>query len=182
MTNKEKFLRNNVGFHFEDLSLMKQAELNAITANLGVSLDWVLLALSKDSLENWEKWGFNLFKKAEFRREIDSLLAALDKMEESQFKKENNRKKGKEIWVSEKTFRYCYDGVMKQGKLLPHMTSEEMQRKGLNDYWTYGYALKPEGYGWIDDIIKNKREVDEEDWLRFCMSVQHVGLITKPKN
>ena len=57
MTNKEKFLRENVGFHFEDLSLMKQAELNAITANLGLSLDWVLLALSRDSLENWGKVG-----------------------------------------------------------------------------------------------------------------------------
>ena len=80
MTNKEKFLRNNVGFHFEDLSLMKQIELNAITAELNLSLDWVLLALSKDTLENWEKWGFNLFKKADFHKEIDGLLAALDKM------------------------------------------------------------------------------------------------------
>ena len=167
MTNKEKFLRENVGFHFEDLSLMKQAELNAITASLGLSLDWVLLALSKDSLENWEKWGFNLFKKAEFHNEIDGLLAALDKMEESQFKKENSRsrKNGKQIWVSEKTFRYCYDGVMKQGRLL---TEEEAAAQKLDSYWTYGYALK--------------EEIEEEDWVKFCLAVQHVQLIRKPKN
>ena len=46
MTNKEKFLRNNVGFHFDDLSLMKQIELNAITAELNLSLDWVSFCLA----------------------------------------------------------------------------------------------------------------------------------------
>ena len=177
MTNKEKFLRENVGFHFEDLSLIKQAELNAITASLGLSLDWVLLALSRDSLENWEKWGFNLFRKAEFHKEIDGLLAALDKMEESQFKKENSRKRknGKHIYVSEKTFKYCYDGVMKQGRLL---TQEQAQALNLDGYWTYGYSLKPEDYDWINIIISSKGDVDEEDWLQFCLSVQYVDLIS----
>ena len=77
MTNKEKFLNSNIGFHFEDLSLIRQAELQNIMELLGVSQDWIKLALSKDSLDNWEKWGFNLFKKVEFRTEIDNLLAAL---------------------------------------------------------------------------------------------------------
>ena len=170
MTNKEKFLRNNVGFHFEDLSLMKQIELNAITAELNLSLDWVLLALSKDTLENWEKWGFNLFKKADFHKEIDGLLAALDKMEESKFKKENSRNR-KQIWVSEKTFKYCYKGVMKQGRLL---TEEEAAAQKLDSYWTYGYSLKEEDYDWINTIVATKQELDEEDWVSFCLAVQLV--------
>lgn len=62
MTNKEKFLRQNVGFHLEDLSLMRQAELDAVRRNLRLSDDWVLLALSKDSLEGWEN-GDSAFSK-----------------------------------------------------------------------------------------------------------------------
>ena len=30
MTNKEKFLIDNVGFHYEDLSLIRQTELDVI--------------------------------------------------------------------------------------------------------------------------------------------------------
>ena len=73
MTNKEKFLRRNIGFHLEDLSLVRQAELAAIKKNLKLSDDWVLLALSKNTLEGWEKWGFGVFKKMEFYDEVDSL-------------------------------------------------------------------------------------------------------------
>ena len=58
-----QFLNTNVGFHYEDLSLMRRVELKEIKKELNVSNEWILLALSKDKLENWEEWGFGLFKK-----------------------------------------------------------------------------------------------------------------------
>ena len=67
MTNKEKFLSMNVGFHFEDLSLSRQLELSAIQEEMKVSKEWIMLALSKKDLNNWEEWGFALFKNSDFK-------------------------------------------------------------------------------------------------------------------
>ena len=94
MTNKEKYLISNVGFHSEDLSLMRQIELETVAKELGVSKEWILLALSKDTLEGWEKWGFNLFKKPEFKSGIDRQLELLNKKDEQEFKKANTQKEG----------------------------------------------------------------------------------------
>ena len=104
-----------MGFHLEDLSLVRQAELDAARRNLTLSNDWVLLALSKDSLEGWEKWGFGIFKKTDFYNEVDSLLATLNRMDDAKFKAENERvaakNKGKRLRVSDTTFRTVYEGL-----------------------------------------------------------------------
>lgn len=98
---------------------MRQAELTAAKRNLKLSDDWVLLALSKDSLEGWEKWGFGIFKKMDFYDEVDSLLTALNRMDDSKFKAENERvaakNKTKRLRVSDRTFRTVYDGLQRQG-------------------------------------------------------------------
>lgn len=167
MTNKEKFLRENVGFHFDDLSLIRQAELELMMEEKNISLEWVLLALSKNSLENWEKWGFSLMEKDEFKREVNSLVKALARMTDDDFKKAN-KKKDKGIWVSEETFQYCFSKVMAQGKLF---TQEEAARLNLTDYWTYSYAIKDKP--WIDTIIATG-QVEEEDKVAFCLAVQRV--------
>lgn len=173
MTNREKFLRANVGFHFEDLSLIRQAELEAIQEELQLSNDWILLALSKDSLEQWEKWGFNLFKKAEFRKEVAAVLKALDKMGDGQFKKENSKNRN-HIYVSEENFRKCFEGVKAQGGLL---TDKEAAAKALPSYWTYSASLKEADGSWINLVIASGEELDSDDQLRFCLSVQKVNRI-----
>ena len=175
MTNKEKFLINNVGFHSEDLSLMRQIELETVAKELGVSKEWILLALSKDTLEGWEKWGFNLFKKPEFKSGIDRQLELLNKMDEQEFKKANTKKKAKKLHVSYETFMKCWNGVKAQGGIY---TKDEAEQLGLTDYWVVGYAVKDskkeEVKNWVNTIIAANEQPDEDMWAYFCLCVQHV--------
>ena len=180
MTNKEKYLINNVGFHSEDLSLIRQIELETVAKELGVSKEWILLALSKDTLEGWEKWGFNLFKKPEFKAGIDNLLKSLDKMDEQEFKKSNTKKKGKKLYVSYETFMKCWNGVKAQGCI--YATEEEAEALGLTDYWVLGNSVTKdkaeEIKNWVNIIIAADEQPDDEDtWLKFCLSVQHTVIV-----
>lgn len=172
MTNKEIFLKENVGFHYEDLSLMRQIELQQIIKEMGVSVDWMLLALSKDTLENWEKWGFALFKKADFRTTINNLEQVINSMSEDKFKKENNRKnqKNPQIWVSEETFRRIWNSVKQQGQLY---TEEEAAAHSIPCYWTYNPTLEPERRSNVDMMVACS-ELPEEDWTAFVVSVRRV--------
>ena len=172
MTSKEKFLIDNVGFHYEDLSLIRQTELDVIKNELGVSKEWMLLALSRDTAENWNKWGFALFRKADFRNTVNNLEQAVDKMSEERFKQENNRKKAKTPMASvdESTFRKKWEAVKKQGCLY---TKEEAEARSLTHYYTYNSALNPERYSTIDLIIAQDT-IDENDWAVFVMSIQEV--------
>lgn len=175
MTNKEKFLINNVGFHSEDLSLIRQIELKTVAKELGVPKEWVLLALSKDSLEKWEQWGFNLFKKPEFKAEIDSLLKTLNKMDEYEFQKANSKKATQGIHTSYRNFMKCWNGVKAQGGIY---TKDEAEQLGLTDYWVVGYAVKDskkeEVKNWVNTIIAANEQPDEDMWAYFCLCVQHV--------
>lgn len=175
MTNKERFLRDNVGFHFEDLSLIRQTELEAITNELQLNKEWVLLALSKNKLEEWEKWGFALFKKTDFRKEVDQLLRTIDNISEEKFKKENNRKNPKNptLNVDEKIFRKMWDGVKKQGSLY---TEEEAAARNLTCYWTYGNIVQPEQYSSVNLMVAQEN-LPEEDWALFCISVKEIKII-----
>lgn len=178
MTNKEKFLINNVGFHSEDLSLIRQAELEAIVNELGVPREWVLLALSKDSLEKWEQWGFKLFKKPEFKAEIDSLLKSLNKMDEFQFQKANTKKATQGIHTSYRNFIKCWNGVKAQGGVYTEIETESLN---LDDYWVVGYAVrddkKEEIKAWVNTIVAANEQPSEDEWAYFCLCVQHVVVV-----
>lgn len=176
MTNKYKFLLSNVGFHYEDLSLIRQAELQTIKTEMGLSDEWVLLALSKDSLDSWEKWGFNLFKKAEFKSNIDTLITVLDKMDDNKFKKEmkKQKKNNKEISVSYTNFKRIYEGVLEQGGIL---TDAEADKQRRTAYYTYSDMLNNEGRVWLNMLLAENRkwhEVDEDDQIKFTLAVKHV--------
>ena len=176
MTMKEKFLKQNVGFHFDDLSLMRQAELTAIATELGVSDDWILLALSKDSLESWEKWGFSLFRKNTFRAEIDNLLEIISRMDEKKFKQAAQKKTGKQVFISEKDFKRVWSGVKAQGRLY---TVEEAEKLRLPCYWTYGYAVNPENYPEVNMMFATSSMPDEEEWCAYALAVQYVRAINE---
>lgn len=171
MTNKEQFLKMNVGFHYEDLPLEKQLELEAIKNSMNLSTEWVYLALSKCPMEEWCKWGFGLFRKPDFKNEIDALLTAFNKADDSRFAKEIKRKKEKDrgLYVSEATFKKVYDGVMAQGALY--------DTSNLPYYWSYGYSLTDEGRRWIDNLIESKQKAEtfsDEDKTRFCLACQKI--------
>lgn len=43
MTNKERFLKMNVGFHSKDLPFDKQVELEAIQEQMNLTKEWIYL-------------------------------------------------------------------------------------------------------------------------------------------
>lgn len=178
MTNKEMFLKSNVGFHFDDLSLVRQTELKAAISKFNLSNEWVYLALSKDKLEGWEKWGFSLFNKAEFRQEIDNLLKAFDQLKEDDFKKElkRNSKKKNQLSASKEEFMKVYNGIKEQGKVIVKHPEEEEP----GEYWTYGNALLPEYYYIADEYAAAAaagKEIEEEEWEKFFLCFQKVKVI-----
>lgn len=170
MTQKEQFLQNNVGFHMEDLELIRRLELKKIINDMNLSWDWVMLALSKDSLDNWNRFGFSLFKKSDFKAEVDALERDFSKISEQEFKKENNKNNGPSIWVDEAIFRAKWNGVKLQGKIY---TDAEAASLELSTY--YGYNEKcyfPE----LDEWVKMD-ELPQEDWVTFCIAVQKVIMV-----
>lgn len=188
MTNKEKFLRQNVGFHLEDLSLMRQAELDAVRRNLRLSDDWVLLALSKDSLEGWEKWGFGIFKKTDFYDEVDSLLTTLNRMDDSKFKAENDRvaakKNGKRLRVSDRTFRTVYEGLQRQGGIGALSFSDS----DTTPHWEMNVdAIIPgkmgEAIELVNRIINTPiEEITEDERVQLCVAVVHCETMVHHEN
>ena len=179
MTNKEKFLRRNIGFHLEDLSLVRQAELAAVKKNLKLSDDWVLLALSKNTLEGWEKWGFGVFKKMEFYDEVDSLLTVLNAMDDSKFKAENERaaakKNGKRLRVSDATFRTVYEGLQRQGGIGALSFSDS----DTAPHWEMNVdAIIPgkmgEAIGIVNRIVNTPiEEITDDEKVQLCALVIH---------
>lgn len=188
MTNKERFLRQNVGFHLEDLSLMRQAELDAVRRNLRLSDDWVLLALSKDSLEGWEKWGFGIFKKTDFYDEVDSLLTVLNRMDDAKFKTENERaaakKNGKRLRVSDRTFRTVYEGLQRQGGIGALSFSDS----DTTPHWEMNVdAIIPgkmgEAIELVNRIINTPiEEVTEDERVQLCVAVVHCEIMVHHEN
>lgn len=188
MTNKEKFLRQNVGFHLEDLSLMRQAELDAVRRNLRLSDDWVLLALSKDSLEGWEKWGFGIFKKTDFYDEVDSLLTVLNRMDDAKFKAENERtaakKNGKRLRVSDATFRTVYEGLQRQGGIGALSFSDS----DTTPHWEMNVdAIIPgkmgEAIELVNRIVNTPIEaITDDEKVQLCVAVVHCETMVHHEN
>ena len=56
-----EYLRNNVGFHLNDLSIKRRVELNHLIDEIKMPTYFILAGLSFKSLQDWEKWGFGLF-------------------------------------------------------------------------------------------------------------------------
>ena len=61
-----------------------------------VSKEWIMLALSKKDLNNWEEWGFALFKNSDFKTQISLMEKQLNNMDDSKFKNEIKKKNTKE--------------------------------------------------------------------------------------
>lgn len=84
MMNEKKieYLKNQIGFHMEDLTPRRRAELQAFT---NLSPEWKYAALSKKSVDNWNALGFGLFRNFDFVKEINVYLDAIEAMEEEAF-------------------------------------------------------------------------------------------------
>ena len=114
---KKDFLRKMVGFSKSDLSLKRQMELDAFQKSF--EWEWVMLALTKQSLEKWEEYGFGLFTTEKFKREVDGLVEAFEKIRDEDIIKEQKKYQRKssngkpKIWYSEKTLQEQYDKLMK---------------------------------------------------------------------
>ena len=167
---------------------MRQAELDAVRRNLRLSDDWVLLALSKDSLEGWEKWGFGIFKKMEFYDEVDSLLTVFKAMDDSKFKAENERvaakKNGKRLRVSDATFRTVYEGLQRQGGIGTLSFSES----NTTPHWEMNTAAiipgkMGEAIKLVNRIINTPiEEITDDEKIQLCIAVVHCETMVHHEN
>ena len=158
-----QFLNTNVGFHYEDLSLIRRVELKEIKKELNVSNEWILLALSKDKLENWEEWGFGLFRKKEFKDTITASLEALLKIPEEEIRKEIQKNKktknGRPVFHYDyELVKERYEQVKKQGKVL---TDYEASQQGYKRFVGYNACIKPEGKIDLDNLIASGKPLSE---------------------
>ena len=122
---KKDFLRKMAGFRKSDLSLARQLELDAYQRKY--EWEWVMLALSKQSLEDWEKWGFVLFNKPDFIREVNGLVEAFEKINDDDIIKDKNKKvvKGKpKFSYSEQILQRQYEKLI-SGANMTHNGTEE---------------------------------------------------------
>ena len=174
MNNREKFLKENVGFHFEDLSLARQVELEAIINDMRLDMEWVYLALSKVSLAEWEQWGFNLFKKPEFSAGVSKQLAQFNQVNDDRFKKENQKKKaGKKLYIDAATFNEIWRSIKAQGRIY---TEDEAEQLRLESYYTYSKMVKPDAR-FVIDMMAAEPSLEEDKWLDFALSVQKVRVV-----
>ena len=172
---KKEFLKQMVGFSKKDLSLQRQLELDAWAERR--SFEWIMLALSKKSVEEWEKWGFGLFGNMEFIGEINALVKAFEKINDEDIKNEKGRKnvKGKpKIWYSEKTLQEQYDKLMKYP--IGGANTEE-------DYMThYGTKEAKEILAMIQAERKPLEDLDEKErWVVASSTLVRIMRITVPK-
>lgn len=177
---KKEFLKKSVGFSMEDLSLTRQMELKAQAKSH--SWEWVMLALAKDSLEGWEKYGFKLFNKPDFAKEVDELVEAFNNITDEDIKKDREREKRikakNRVHYSELHLRKNYEALL-----------------GIDDCeWEYvsGYrSFKANELQKLDCIPKHIQELEiirsckrkledltEEEKWNIVLSVRRVKYVT----
>lgn len=81
-----EFLKDNVGFHFTDLSMKRQVELRSLMDNEGFSFLYVYGALSFKTRLEWEKWGFGLFFVDNFSERVFDYLDAVEECSEEELR------------------------------------------------------------------------------------------------
>lgn len=86
---RKDFLVKLVGFSMNDLSMSRRLEFKAIATKH--PYEWNMIALSKKSVDEWEKWGFGLFNNYEFIAEVNSTLEAFSKITDEELKKDSQR-------------------------------------------------------------------------------------------
>jgi hypothetical protein len=80
------FLKNNIGFDPDELSIKRFVELGDLVYRQKLSEEFVYAALSFKSLEDWEKWGFGLFFIDNFIERVYDYLDAVDEGSEKELK------------------------------------------------------------------------------------------------
>lgn len=75
---KKEYLKNQIGFHLDDLTPRRRAELATYSY---LSSEWKYAALAKKPLSDWNNYGYGLFKNADFIQEVNAYLKAIDEMD-----------------------------------------------------------------------------------------------------
>jgi len=118
------YLKQSVGFHFEDLSSSTQLAFKARTE----PFEWKLAALSEGTLKDWNDHGFRLWNNADFKARVQNKLEVISKMtdeeisptpqESSSFKKKEKTLSffdlasyPKEVW------KWCDDDLHVKSKI-----------------------------------------------------------------
>lgn len=78
---KREYLKNQIGFHSEDLTHKRQLELSALT----LPNDFVYVALGRKPLDYWNEYGFGLMFREDFANEVNAILKAIEEEDDAKF-------------------------------------------------------------------------------------------------
>ena len=78
---KIEYLKNQIGFHLDDLTPRRRAELATYTY---LSSEWKYAALARKTASHWNTVGFGLFNTPSFIQQINDYLANIDAMSEDE--------------------------------------------------------------------------------------------------
>lgn len=173
---KIKYLKNNIKFHFEDLSIDRQLEIKARPE----PIEWKYLALGEDTLENIEKFGVKGWDNLTFRNRIDSKLKVLNKEDDKQFAKAyaaEFRKGG--VWVAEDVARHKFERMQKYWE---HFGGEEFEDENNHKTYTFTFndGVTLNGMNRLFNLMastRNFEELTQDEW--FVLWTTHFTEIIK---
>ena len=82
---KKNYLKEQIGFHFEDLNHRRQLEIKAFGKTTGKPIEWIYVALGKKPLSNWNQYGFGLFRDPTFVKEVDDYIQTIEEEDDDVF-------------------------------------------------------------------------------------------------
>lgn len=78
---KIDYLKRHIGFEKSELTHKRQIELESMP----ISTEFAFAALGRKSLDEWNKYGFGLFKDFNFIKEVNAYLKTLEEEDEAAF-------------------------------------------------------------------------------------------------
>ena len=156
---KRDYIKNQIGFHFDDLSHKRQLELAA----LNFPSDFVYVALGRKPLSYWEANGFGLLFRNDFTNEVNNILAAIEAEDDEKFiereqPKVSNTFKAKHQTIDAKTLSSYPDEAfywVDDNNVISNITNTEFEVIGGKEWYEtyielYGrkIAFRKTSAGW----------------------------------
>ena len=166
---KLKYLLDTIGFHSDDFTMNRQMELNARIDIEGK--EWVLVALSEDTFDNWEKYGFNLMDKPDFRKRVSAKLKALEREDDKAFARglaQEYKKKG--FYIPEEVARKRYYRIKEHWD--EFLKGERFVENNHTYRMTYNAGATDTGIANINHIMASTtrfEELTQLDWFALLV-------------
>ena len=164
---KLRYLQDNVGFHFEDMSIDLQLEFKARPE----SFEWKLVALGEADLTDWEEYGFKLWDKPDFRKRVEAKLKVLEREDDKAFARglaQEYRKKG--FYIPEEVARNRYYRIQRNWNHF--LKGERFEENGHKYRMEYNIGATDIGIANINHIMASTtrfEELTQTDWFALLV-------------